>query len=56
MHKEYNITLFALSAEPKFAANRVTRPELLKAIEGITLAQDTLTYTYERPQSNSPQN
>ena len=53
--KEYHITVFALSAEPTFTTDKVTRAELLKAIEGITLAQDTLTYTYERPQTNSQQ-
>ncbi|MCF7974976.1 MAG: aryl-sulfate sulfotransferase [Phycisphaerae bacterium] len=53
--KEYHITVFALSAEPTFTTDKVMRADLLKAIEGITLAQGTLTYTYERPQTNSPQ-
>jgi len=51
--KEYNITVFALSAEPAFTTDKVTRADLLKAIEGITLAYDTLTYTYERPQTSN---
>jgi phosphatidylethanolamine-binding protein (PEBP) family uncharacterized protein len=49
--KEYNITVFALSEKPQFSADKVTRADLLAAIEGITLAEDTLTYTYERPQT-----
>jgi len=49
--KEYNITVYALSAKPKFSTDKVTRPELLEAISDITLAEDTLTYTYERPQA-----
>lgn len=53
--KEYHITVFALSAEPTFTTNKVTRADLLKAIEGITLAQGTLTYTYERPQTSNSQ-
>lgn len=46
--KEYHITLYALSAEPQFATDRVTRAELLRAIKDITLAETTLSYTYER--------
>ncbi len=46
--KEYHITLYALSAEPKFDTDKVTRADLLKAIKGITLAETTLRYTYER--------
>ncbi|MCF7958335.1 MAG: aryl-sulfate sulfotransferase [Phycisphaerae bacterium] len=53
--KEYNITVFALSAEPTFTTNKVMRADLLKAIEGITLAQNTLTYTYERPKTENTQ-
>ena len=50
--KEYHITLYALSAEPKFDTDKVTRVELLKAIKDITLAETTLSYTYERPSKN----
>ena len=46
--KEYNITVYALSEELKFDKVQVARVELLKAIKGITLAEDTLEYTYER--------
>lgn len=46
--KEYNLTIYALSAKPKFNTSKVYRADLLKAIEGITLDECTLTYTYER--------
>ncbi|MDY3552223.1 YHYH protein [Gemmata sp. JC717] len=46
--KEYHITLYALSAEPKFGTDWVTRADLLGAIKDITLAETTLSYTYER--------
>ena len=46
--KEYHVTLFALSAEPKFDTDTVTRTDLLKAVKDITLAETTLSYTYER--------
>jgi len=46
--KEYHITMYALSAEPKFDTDKTTRADLLKAIKGITLAETTLSYTYER--------
>ena len=46
--KEYHITLYALSAEPKFDTDRVTRADLLQAIKDITLAETTLSYTYDR--------
>lgn len=46
--KLYHITMYALSEEPKFSSDRVTRADLLKAIKDITLAETTLSYTYER--------
>jgi hypothetical protein len=46
--KEYHVTLYALSAEPKFDTDKVTRADLLKAVKDITLAETTLSYTYER--------
>ena len=46
--KEYHITMYALSAEPKFSTAKVTRADLLAAIKDITLAESTLSYTYER--------
>jgi hypothetical protein len=48
--KEYHITMYALSAEPRLAADRFNRAELLEAIKDITLAESTLSYTYERKQ------
>lgn len=46
--KEYHVTLYALSAEPRFSQAKVTRSDLLKAIRDITLGETTLSYTYER--------
>ena len=46
--KEYHITVYALSAEPKFTGDKVTRADLLTAIKDITLAESTLSYKYER--------
>ena len=46
--KEYHITVYALSAEPKLPTRGATRDALLDAIRDITLAEGTLTYTYER--------
>ncbi len=43
--KEYHIAMYALSAEPKFNTDKVTRAELLRAIKDITLAETTLSYT-----------
>ncbi len=46
--KEYNITFYALSEEPKFGFMNVNRAELLKSIQKITLAEETICYKYER--------
>ncbi len=46
--KTYHITVYALSAEPKLPTRGATRDALLDAIGDITLAEGTLTYTYER--------
>ncbi|MDA3786948.1 MAG: YbhB/YbcL family Raf kinase inhibitor-like protein [Desulfobacula sp.] len=47
--KEYNLTLYALSAKPVFKnTTRVQRSDLLQAIKGILLDECTLKYTYER--------
>lgn len=46
--KEYHITMYALSAKPKLASEKFNRAELLAAIKDITLAESTLSYTYER--------
>ena len=48
--KEYHITVFALSAEqiPKLSPDKANRTGLLEAIKGITLAEGTLDFLYER--------
>lgn len=46
--KTYHVTVYALSAVPTLRANAATRDALLEAIKEITLAEGTLTYTYER--------
>jgi len=46
--KTYHVTVYALSALPALRANAATRDALLDAIKDITLAEGTLTYTYER--------
>jgi hypothetical protein len=46
--KTYHVTVYALSALPKLRPNAATRDALLEAIKDITLAEGTLTYTYER--------
>ncbi|QOV91234.1 YHYH protein [Humisphaera borealis] len=46
--KTYHITVFALSAEPKLAADKANRAGLLEAIKDIKLAEATLDYQYER--------
>jgi phosphatidylethanolamine-binding protein (PEBP) family uncharacterized protein len=46
--KEYHVTLYALSDEPRLDAGKFNRVDLLKAVKDITLAETTLTYTYER--------
>ncbi|WP_145058004.1 YHYH protein [Lignipirellula cremea] len=46
--KIYHVTVFALSAEPKLAAGKATRAQLLEAIQDITLAAGTLDFQYER--------
>lgn len=46
--KEYHITIYALSEAPTFDNEKFNRADLLKAIKNITLAESTLSYTYER--------
>ncbi len=46
--KTYHVTVYALSALPQLRVNAATRVALLDAIKDITLAEGTLTYTYER--------
>jgi phosphatidylethanolamine-binding protein (PEBP) family uncharacterized protein len=54
--KEYNLTLYALSAKAVFnSTTRVQRSDLLQAIKGIVLDECTLKYTYERVNGNDRQ-
>ena len=46
--KQYHITVYALSAELKLTPEKATRINLLEAIKGITLAEGTLDFLYER--------
>ncbi len=46
--KQYHITVYALSAPPKLPSGGVTRDALVAAIEKTTLAEGTLTFSYER--------
>ena len=47
--KVYTVTLFALSAEPKFrASGKVTRDDLLAAIKDITLGSSAIDLRYAR--------
>ena len=46
--KTYHVTLYALSAKPKLPADGATREQLLAAIRGLTLAEETLSFDYER--------
>jgi len=46
--KTYHITLYALSAKAKLPAEGATREQLLGAIRGLTLAEETLSFDYER--------
>jgi len=47
--KRYNITVCALSEIPTFTDSNVTRKVLLDTIAGTILSEDTLTFTYDRP-------
>ena len=49
--KIYNITVYALSEELRFDTEKVKVADLITAMEGKILAQDTLTYTFERHKS-----
>jgi Raf kinase inhibitor-like YbhB/YbcL family protein len=46
--KQYHITVYALSAEPKLSPDKATRANLHEAIKDITLAEGTLDFQYER--------
>ncbi len=46
--KSYHITVYALSAELKFASGKADRAALLDAIKNVTIAEGTLDFQYER--------
>ncbi|MFN9721455.1 MAG: YHYH protein [Planctomycetota bacterium] len=46
--KTYHITVFALSEELKLSSQQATHKGLLEAVKGITLAETTLDFDYER--------
>jgi Raf kinase inhibitor-like YbhB/YbcL family protein len=46
--KTYHITVYALSSELKLSPDQATRANLLAAIKGITVAEGTLDFKYER--------
>lgn len=46
--KTYHLTVYALSAELKNPADKLTRTSLLAAVKEITLAEGTLDFQYER--------
>ena len=46
--KEYHLTVYALSSEPAFTHEHVTRADLLNSIKDITLAESTLSWKYQR--------
>lgn len=46
--KKYHVTIYALSSDVKLAKGNDNRAGLLKAIEGIKLAETTLDFQYER--------
>lgn len=46
--KTYHLTVYALSKTIDLPADRVTRASLREAIQGITLAEGTLDFEYER--------
>lgn len=46
--KTYHITVFALSEELKLTPQQATHKGLLEAVKGITLAETTLDFDYER--------
>jgi phosphatidylethanolamine-binding protein (PEBP) family uncharacterized protein len=49
--KKYTMTVYALSAEPKFEkpADQITMDDLLAAIKDTTLATSAISVTYSRP-------
>jgi phosphatidylethanolamine-binding protein (PEBP) family uncharacterized protein len=48
--RTYHITVWALSAKPVFSTENIDRASFLEAIKDITLAEDTIDYTFDRKQ------
>lgn len=46
--KTYHLTVFALSRPIDLAPENATRAALMEVIKGITLAEGTLDFQYER--------
>lgn len=46
--KEYNLTVYALSDKPIFSKKKVSRIDLLKAIENLIIEEATITFKYDR--------
>jgi phosphatidylethanolamine-binding protein (PEBP) family uncharacterized protein len=46
--KRYHVTVYALSEAPTLPAGGASRDALLAAIATTTLAEGTLTFSYER--------
>jgi hypothetical protein len=46
--KQYHMTVYALSSELKLTPDKANRANLLEAIKGITLAEGTLDFQFER--------
>ncbi len=46
--KKYHVTLYALSSELKLPKGSENRVSLLKAVKGVTLAETTFDFQYER--------
>jgi phosphatidylethanolamine-binding protein (PEBP) family uncharacterized protein len=46
--KDYHLTVYALSEELRLSPGQASRARLLEAIQNITLAENTLTFQYER--------
>lgn len=49
--KHYHVTVYALADEPALPTGGDTREALLAAIADTTLAEGTLTFTYERQEA-----
>jgi formylglycine-generating enzyme required for sulfatase activity/phosphatidylethanolamine-binding protein (PEBP) family uncharacterized protein len=52
--KYYVLTLYALSSDLDFSTDKITRQMLLDAMDGLVLAQSSITVEYTRPESKVP--